>query len=80
MNIRFTLTAVLDDRLWGFSELLGSRNFNETTRREIEELILADIYSVVDGGAWSIEPCEEFREGDIRSYMAAVSSKRFKTT
>lgn len=78
MNIRFTLTAVLDDRSWGFSELLGSRRFDEMTRHEIERMIQSDLYSAVDKGTWNIEPFGEDDETCARSREAGQLNIRYK--
>ena len=55
MNIKVTVTAVLDDRRWGFSDILGGRPFNDATRTEIEKLIAQDPHTVLEQGIWQIE-------------------------
>ena len=55
MDIKVTITAVLDDKGWGFSELLEGRAFNDESRAEIEALISQDPYTVMEKGQWKID-------------------------
>ena len=55
MDIRVTITAVLDDKGWGFSDLLEGREFNDESRAEIEKLISQDPYTVMEKGQWKID-------------------------
>lgn len=55
MDIKVTITAVLEDKGWGFSELLNGRELNDESRAEIEELIAQDPYSVMERGLWKID-------------------------
>lgn len=55
MDIRVTVTAVLDDKSWGFSDLLGVRPFDGNARIEIEKLIADDPYVVIEKGSWRID-------------------------
>lgn len=54
MNIKVTITAILNDSIWGFSDLLDGRSLTETTMAEIKELIEEDTTDVLSG-KWLIE-------------------------
>jgi hypothetical protein len=55
MNIKVTITAVLNDKGWGFSDILDGRPFDDATRSEIENLIAQDPHTVLEQGIWRIE-------------------------
>ena len=54
MNIQVTITAILDDEMWGFSDLLNGRELNAETLKEIRELINEDPFEILDG-TWEIK-------------------------
>ena len=58
MDIKVTITKVLKDETWGFSDLLHGRELNDETRVEIEELILEDISDILDEGIWISEKAD----------------------
>ena len=55
MDIRVTITAVLDDKGCGFSDLLEGREFDDNSRAEITELISQDPFTVMEKGQWKID-------------------------
>ena len=55
MDMKVTITAVLDDRTWGFSELLCGRAFCRATETEVEDLIRQDPVTILEKGKWTIE-------------------------
>jgi hypothetical protein len=55
MKIQVTITTILDDKLWGFSDLLEERSINEETTKEILELLNEDISEVLSEATWKIE-------------------------
>lgn len=54
MDIKVTITAVLKDSSWGFSDLLNGSELTEQTKKDIKELIMED-YTEVINGTWEIE-------------------------
>jgi hypothetical protein len=55
MDIKVTITVVLPDEQWGFSDLLNGRNLNNETIEEIKELILEDTSDLILPENWKIE-------------------------
>jgi len=58
MNIKVTITKVLDDTTWGFSDLLNGRRLDNYTREEIKELIMEDYSEIIEDGVWTIEKAD----------------------
>ena len=53
MKIKLTITAELDDDLWGFSELLGKGD------SDMEDMVREDLVSALDGAKFNFENIDE---------------------
>jgi len=56
MDLKMTITAHLEDKTWGFSDLLKGRKLNAETKEEIRDLIEENIHdAITSSGSFKIE-------------------------
>ena len=58
MDIKVTITKVLKDSEWGFSDLINGLPLDEITIPMVRELIEEDTSEIILEGVWKIEKAD----------------------
>ena len=63
MKCKVVVESILDDGLWGWSDLLEeSGGFNDEFKKAVVELILEDVCALIEDAKWDIELIECCKE------------------
>ena len=74
MRCKVCCTAVLDDALWGWTDLakeLGGRS--AAFQRAVLELVKEDLTAFLESAAWSVELIEEEAAKQEKNMLAAIA-------
>lgn len=58
-NIKMTITVVLSDKHWGFSEMLNGEKLNNKDKFELYEIVNEDLFGALENAVFDFEYTDE---------------------